>query len=591
MKHSHGPLPLSCLTCRQRRKKCDRSHPVCTRCTDGGFKCLGYDGAVWSGGSSNLSTGSSQLDIAPVPRTTLHKPKQRKHLTHTPEEEPRVRPTSDGSHVSRVRIRGDHNDTANDLLAELLNASSSLVPLDSGYLTPPQASPQPTRLEASSLPLSNLLPPQRGLSPELIDLLPNLSGQQHNPSIADVTNHFMLPPRFYPDAVISGLTVKFILSLYEPLYKHLAFKPTHARSNFIRDMLVDRIQASSLTHWSMYLGAKIFCTLLQGGKGDDLRVYNRWFERLDQLCITSSNDTILDDLANRLSGGLELSYLKFMTSNINAGLTLLRNIAPTFVKVAFADPSLWPRQPGCSGISLVHAFTSDNYDLGRFVFMDTISTLCFGVPPLVEYDTSAPVSEIGPSYTQRIESKHGCAANFIIGILKISIWRAQNDKSPVKHRWEEIEADIRGWVPGPDNSISGDSWKTVARLAILEGWRHTGLIYLYMGMCGVTSHDPRVQSSVRQIMSLLDVIKFDDPIGLHFFFPRLLAGICVRGEKQRAQIRESMAQSKKNPTWLFRWMDLVPVLDHLWHGVAANGGAVTWDDYIRSRRTNIHIDL
>ena len=169
-----------------------------------------------------------------------------------------------------------------------------------------------------------------------------------------------------------------------------------------------------------------------------------------------------------------------MTSNINAGFTLLRNIAPTFMKVAFADPSLWPRQPSCSGISLVHAFASCNSDLPRFVFMDTISSLCFGVPPLIEYDTSAPVSEIGPSHTHRIESKHGCAAEFVVGILKINVWRAHNGNPPVKHGWEEIEADIWSWRPGPDDGLSDDSWKSVARLAILEGWRHTGLIYLYM---------------------------------------------------------------------------------------------------------------
>ncbi|KAF8606102.1 hypothetical protein BDV93DRAFT_520960 [Ceratobasidium sp. AG-I] len=70
-----------------------------------------------------------------------------------------------------------------------------------------------------------------------------------------------------------------------------------------------------------------------------------------------------------------------------------------------------------------------------------------------------------------------------------------------------------------------------------------------------------------------------------------MAGVCVRGEKQRAQIRESMIQSKKNTAWFFRGTNLVPVLDHLWRGAAANGGAVTWEDYINSRRARLHIDI
>ena len=82
----------------------------------------------------------------------------------------------------------------------------------------------------------------------------------------------------------------------------------------MRNRLVARIQASSLVYWAMYLGARVFRTLLQGGQEVDLRAYNRWFERLDQLCTTSSNDTILDDLTSRLTGALEVRVLAIVAS-------------------------------------------------------------------------------------------------------------------------------------------------------------------------------------------------------------------------------------------------------------------------------------
>ena len=78
---------------------------------------------------------------------------------------------------------------------------------------------------------------------------------------------------------------------------------------------------------------------------------------------------------------------------------------------------------------------------------------------------------------------------------------------------------------------------------------------------------------------------------LDYFNSGSKAGICVRGEKQRAQIQESMTQSRKNTAWYFRGIDMVSVLAHLWRGVAANGRAVTWEDYVNSRRASIHIDL
>ncbi|KAF8606247.1 hypothetical protein BDV93DRAFT_364052 [Ceratobasidium sp. AG-I] len=42
-KHTPGPVGTSCLTCKRRRKKCDRARPGCERCATGGFHCLGYE--------------------------------------------------------------------------------------------------------------------------------------------------------------------------------------------------------------------------------------------------------------------------------------------------------------------------------------------------------------------------------------------------------------------------------------------------------------------------------------------------------------------------------------------------------------------
>lgn len=56
----------------------------------------------------------------------------------------------------------------------------------------------------------------------------------------------------------------------------------------------------------MYLGAKIFQCILQDGDDADLKPYMTWLERFDRLCITSNNDRVLEDLAGRLSGALEV---------------------------------------------------------------------------------------------------------------------------------------------------------------------------------------------------------------------------------------------------------------------------------------------
>jgi hypothetical protein len=64
---------------------------------------------------------------------------------------------------------------------------------------------------------------------------------------------------------------------------------------------------------------------------------------------------------------------------------------------------------------------------------------------------------------------------------------------------------------------------------------------------------------------------------------RIQAGLAARYEKHRSIIRAKLLSFQDMRVWLFRGTDFTAVLDHLWHGVGANGEPVMWDDYVRSR--------
>lgn len=69
------------------------------------------------------------------------------------------------------------------------------------------------------------------------------------------------------------------------------------------------------------------------------------------------------------------------------------------------------------------------------------------------------------------------------------------------------------------------------------------------------------------------------------------AGICACSEKHRKVVREELTDASESKIWLMRGVDFVPVLDHLWHGAAANGQPIGWGDYMRSRETMLPIAL
>ncbi|KAG9123768.1 hypothetical protein FRC07_014013 [Ceratobasidium sp. 392] len=220
-----------------------------------------------------------------------------------------------------------------------------------------------------------------------------------------------------------------------------------------------------------------------------------------------------------------------------------------------------------------------------------VSSLTFGLPPLVEYDTSHPV--IRTRRVHAMEWIHGCPVEFAFSIIKINAWRAQNLNGTVapNELWKEIEAAAWAWQPRGDYGPDCESSKLVARLATQEGWRHTVLIYLYMGMCGATSHDPRVQASAQQLCRLQGAMGPNLVVGVHFVIPLLLGAICTRSEAQRSRFRKAIMQAGDNKVWLSKSVRFASVLDHLWHGAAANGAAVTWEDYVNARKAVVRIDV
>ncbi|QRV96385.1 Fungal specific transcription factor domain [Ceratobasidium sp. AG-Ba] len=377
------------------------------------------------------------------------------------------------------------------------------------------------------------------------------------------------------------------MSQYEPMFELTSFRPAENCIPYIRQYYTQRIVASAMIHWSLYIGARMFWALRQDGEHANIARYAPWLDRLDQLCLASPRDP-LDDPMGRLAAALELIYLRCITSGAKQGYACLRSMAPIFMQIAATDPVLWSHHSP-NGISLAHALVSPTFDLGRFICMDIVASLVFGTPPLIEYDTTHPMIDSSVKHT--MEWSYGCPPEFTFLIVKINQWRARRLDSCHEGPppWKEMDHLIWAWRSRCDYGPDPESGRLVMRFSVQEGWRHALLIYLYMGMYGVTSHDPRVQSSVRQISLLHAHIWSRLPPNVYFMIPLLIAGICTRSESDRLKIRSVVSALGHQKTWLLQGVDFALVLDHLWEGVAADGRPVRWDDYIASRRAIVDL--
>ncbi|KAF8594948.1 hypothetical protein BDV93DRAFT_564895 [Ceratobasidium sp. AG-I] len=303
--------------------------------------------------------------------------------------------------------------------------------------------------------------------------------------------------------------------------------------------IVWRVNDSDITRWSMFIGTKIGQALVQG----DLRTnYMNWIDRLYRIIIGSpaSQELTVPDLIARLSGLRELSGYAYMISSNARGYALFKKGTPYFLQIASTFPTLWAPN---SAIFIAHALQCKQYELRAFTLVDTVSSLAFGIPPLLHYDTTPfPIERVENS--QLLEWVYGCPPDIVILLAKINAWRASRwIESPAAllntEEWIVVEKVLNCWTATIDHTDGSSD--LVLRLAIQESWRQAVFIYLYM------------------------------------------AAAATRHESHRAFLRTKVHAARNENIWILRGADFVPVLDHLWHGVGAGGAPVRWDDYVDSR--------
>ncbi|KEP47231.1 putative fungal Zn(2)-cys(6) binuclear cluster domain protein [Rhizoctonia solani 123E] len=573
-----GPAGTSCLTCKRRRKKCDQGRPACKRCTEGHFDCLGYD-HIQRRKAAEPDEGTSQSesteDVIPAP----------------------VHADRDNSGFGSGR-----QQSLASLISQPLVASSygySEAPFyeatHTGYITlvddqPDLASTNPY------LSLAAVNNPPWGVSPHSSPFASSSEYEENHPSA------FHLSSGYYSSLLIGAQTARtlstlspdmrrlfhHVFNLYDQVLDSVYFKPKDHQVAKMRQMVASRLQASSITRCAIVLVVQMVESMLNGNAQCNRPAFKQSVERFEnQLQKVKAQHPNPVQVHYLLSGFLEAAFLKMRISNGYRAYQLLQNAAPVFMELVYSDPSLWPDPNGPPMVCMSKVAASTRFELGHFTLIDTVCSMAYGLPQVVQYETATPSlePEIHP-----IEWVHCCPLEFQVCLAEMNKCCA---KSYVAPDWRAIEHRLVSYKAPVVALGNTESWKAIARIAVVESWRQVLLIYLYMAVCGVSSDDPRVQSSVRQIFQLFKIVKREEPpkVNAHFMVQYLVAGACTRSEKQRAFARERLLNAFDNECWVLPGCELVPVLDHLWHGAAANGQPFKWSDYIMSRQAVLPIPI
>ncbi|CAE6529951.1 unnamed protein product [Rhizoctonia solani] len=585
-----GPIPKSCLTCRRRRKKCDLSKPCCERCQKGGYECLGYDSEPRVRGYQDQDDSTR-----PVPREdrAAQVPAQcRTRFPGVPTEGEALKSPDSATIRSSKNRQGstdadtDYNPRPSILGVALLHRLRRPVPTDNND----RVSIDSTEDFDRSWPqdLSPLTVHSRSRTPQSSSTRRSFDAAFGAGSNGDDLRRIIqvlcrsIPPLVDTTQMLREDHLMCVINEYD--IQRVSYWFT-TPSSAIGGYVVAQSKRSKEMMWTIYLGARLFQALSRDSYGTVVQGCIIWIDRLERRFTSTSSNLPLDEIADRFMAQLELGFLKFSMVGIDSAYALCQKVLPWFLQLVAADEKLYIERPdGNLVVSFARTLSATRPELGRFVLYDTAAVFLFGVPPLVEYGYDGEWD----SGSHELEWVHGVPVKLVEIISQINLWRAGSRTAPMND-WEAMERHILSWRPLPIKPGNEDSTAgSVARFAVQESWRHVVLIYLYMGMCGVSSHDSRVQASVHRIAELGQTVA-NLPIGIYMITHCVIAGLAARLERHRVLFHAMLQSFTETRVWLFRGPQLSQVLYHLWHGVGKAGAPVMWDDYVRSSCTVIQI--
>ncbi|CAE6402561.1 unnamed protein product [Rhizoctonia solani] len=344
--------------------------------------------------------------------------------------------------------------------------------------------------------------------------------------------------RFYRNPDTSVVATEFITSRYTHAYSLQAIELASHLESFVQVCILPNITLSQSACWSLYIGAKIYDTAMSSHGSKIAKQYIQTLDQFgQQIYATNLNGMTPRELSGWLMAALELTELRCLIDPQLCYRTH-RLAIPIFMQLARTEPTVWRNHN--SGPSLHRISLSHQPGLTRFAVMDVFGSFVLGHPQMIVWD---PVFIPELAHFPWDEWIPGFPLYSLLALSAINSWREQDPYTRNPNEWVQYERNILDWsaqhIGRSDRSDHSDSWRTVGRLAIQEAFHHMTLIYLYMGMGGLKSGNPRVQVSCSQISQLCGLIDSKPDLAVSLFFASMIAGVCAIDEKQRSVLRNT----------------------------------------------------
>ncbi|KEP47570.1 fungal-specific transcription factor domain protein [Rhizoctonia solani 123E] len=622
-----------CLTCKNRRKKCDEGRPVCERCKKGGFDCLGYEhhnrrppgvdqaqtppsasSATSPGSSAPPQASSSAMDITETfpgsIDTDISTPGAGSSSSTAPPPLMNLQsgftglnpsngalPSPNGTGLSGLQSFLDSlgpppaNDVQLDGLmpsgldgtdmfsgfGNLLGMGMPSLP-NFGQPTVPYAHIESTDAEpglgASTAPSDAAF---NELGAELIASHQTVARPHEGLLLADDEEDDIDPEGLLAEVERSMRTIKLdsgehlneLYDFYLMFFSRLVFEPVRIYQN-LASVLLERFQTSEVMRHSMLAIAYLYRSIYD--RAASAAVLQTHAQKLHEI----ARKQLQSDIQNpqlppsvKLSGIIEVLFFEYSSGGCNSYYRLLEQARPYVRSLVGGDV-----------IDFMSLRGKQTFDIRIFAWCDILSAMALSRPTLFTYETEIEhMLTVDPDNPIIIpldddvglEWMVGCPNVMIVLMARISALRDKAISQQEKIILAEaIEKSIRAWQARP--SPTTNSFLKVVRMSAQEIWRHAMILFLYHAIHKVGPLHRVIKDAVRQIISLAQTIPAGRNPDIFLPVPYFLAGAACISRKDRMFLRSRLSGCGKERALL----DLVAVLDDVWKEMDETGNSVDW---------------
>ncbi|CAE6443272.1 unnamed protein product [Rhizoctonia solani] len=561
-----------CLTCEARNKKCDRTNNPngCRRCAQAGIKCGGYVAAKPLKARHRARHDESQTSIGP--RATAH------YDHHPPPDlaSNELKKATDKDEWSQLYGEIQAPNIASRSVEDSFAVSGfvneqgqgGLSPWNSNYQLPDRrshnhgTSSYPTNLRKQkstpSIQSSSSQVKDASVSSSIVQLLeggfnlrledvavvPELSearqGWNSGPQLVPTKQVELV---FTPEDIGNDLDGSIDTESVQVVAKRLVLDPG-IESNFFAFVL------HGYAAWANQFFFEPTRTLLEFKNNIYL-----WIKRDTRLAmimtntglaLSSSTDYDLTDyrvmeemaLENVLQArarGLKGTEAMMAIAHSHKYITNLRLVS-SFASVLGMIELLAPvvrracPEPDNEFINLPRALTS-NLNIQYYVMMDVMQSVVTHRPMHFRYNLefSSPwTEEIMNSddlQTPRMMPLYGIPDRLIVTFARMNTLFEDFGNRVSPERIAEVEREIVAYGPVAWSSVEIGSIRALGRIVAHECWALAAHVYLYMGLCGADSYDPRVVKTQKAFMRMLRGIKLSRHPDSFLVLPMFILGM------------------------------------------------------------------